>query len=309
MGFDTALIPLSSAFLALVLFSGPAAAQSSAAASSRAGIRRVELRAEPAGDVPEVRVSPELSTTFLFDSELQGVELEGRDRFQLVDIGQATLRLVPSAHVEAGTPLRLKVYFKDGAVPANAAFMLVTHPAQPESLVEVYRQKRTLESYRQEAKEAREEASQCREESERLHAECKGSGGLRGLLATRVLDGSGVMGRDIGKSVIQVHGEALPVMNVFSYRAARRVAVELVLAAPEGAAPWAVEGAALTSKTGDVLSVLPVWQSESLTSEPRKLRVVVEAEALENDARGSFVLKLWGAGGKRTVTLSNVTFP
>lgn len=76
-----------------------------------------------------------------------------------------------------------------------------------------------------------------------------------------------------------------------------------------GAAPWTAEGAALTNKLGQTLRVLPLWQSEPIASTSRHLRVVVEAEASEEEARGPFTLKLWEAGGKRTFTLGNVTFP
>ncbi|NVI97046.1 DUF2381 family protein [Myxococcus sp. AM009] len=38
-------------------------------------------------------------------------------------------------------------------------------------------------------------------------------------------------------------------------------------------------------------------------------RVVIEAEASAESARGSFSLKLWESDGARTVTISNVTFP
>jgi hypothetical protein len=36
---------------------------------------------------------------------------------------------------------------------------------------------------------------------------------------------------------------------------------------------------------------------------------VVEAEASQQEIGGPFTLTLWEAGGKRTITLGNVTFP
>lgn len=60
---------------------------------------------------------------------------------------------------------------------------------------------------------------------------------------------------------------------------------------------------------GEALRVLPVWQSEPFTSASVNPRVVVEAEASETEARGPFILKVWESGGKRLVTLGNVTFP
>lgn len=295
--------------LAMLLLSGTAAAQPDEAVPWGMGVRRVEVPAEPSGDMREVRISPGLSTAFFFDSEIQGVEIEERGLFELVDFGMTILRLVPSARLAPGARLRLSVHFKDGAAPASAFFALVVHPAQAEPLVEVYRHKRTLESYRQEGKEAREEARRCREENERLHTECKGVGGLRGLLATMVMAKEGVMARDLHRSVVWAPTSALRLKDVFSYRASQRVAVELLLGNPEDTQSWTTGGATLTSTTGEALRVLPVWQQEPITSDSRNPRVVVEAEASENEARGSFILKLWEAGGKRTITLSNVTFP
>lgn len=310
MGVGTVLFPFPGVLLAMLLFSGTAAAQSSAVASSGAGVRRIEIPSRPSNEAWEVRISPEVSTTFLFDSELLGFELAGREGFTLVDPGQTTLRLVPSLRVALVDQLRLVVRLKDGERPASASFMLVVHPARAEPLVEVYRQRRPEESYRQEASEAREEARQCREENERLHAECKGAGGLRGVLATQVVGDKGVTARGIRQTATLSPASALSFVDVSSFRSAERVAIKMTLSPlAEGAAPWMAEGATLTSNTGEALRVLPVWQSEPMTSASHEPLVIVEAEALKDEARGPFTLKVWEAGGKRAFILGNVTFP
>ncbi len=38
-------------------------------------------------------------------------------------------------------------------------------------------------------------------------------------------------------------------------------------------------------------------------------RIIIEAEASAKEARGTFTLKLWEAGGARAVVLGGVTFP
>jgi len=81
-----------------------------------------------------------LSTTFTFDAELshgesgKDLELERLEVFSLVDVGQTTLRLMPSDKLASGARLRLSVRFKDGAAPSRAAFTLVVHPVQAEAL-------------------------------------------------------------------------------------------------------------------------------------------------------------------------------
>jgi uncharacterized protein (TIGR02268 family) len=97
-----------------------------------------------------------------------------------------------------------------------------------------------------------------------------------------------------------------------NYRSRARVAVELQLelTAPAGLKAWEAEGAALVGPGGRELPVLEVWQAEPITPGEERTRVVmVEAEALPNEAQGTFTLKLWGAGGTRSVTLDGVTFP
>nr|WP_281291571.1 DUF2381 family protein [Myxococcus llanfairpwllgwyngyllgogerychwyrndrobwllllantysiliogogogochensis] len=109
----------------------------------------------------------------LFDSELaqDGVELDERGVFSIVDMGRMTMRLVPSAKVSPGEKFRVSVRFRDGAAPPRASFSLTVHPARADTVVEVYRNTRTVESYRQEAREARAETQRCQEESARLVSE------------------------------------------------------------------------------------------------------------------------------------------
>ncbi|MCP3170144.1 DUF2381 family protein [Myxococcus sp. QH3KD-4-1] len=295
--------------LALILMGEAASAQVSPAAGGL-GARRIELAPEAARAVAEVMVSPGLSTVFNFDSELlrDGLELDGRERFALVDVGQSTLRLVPSERILSGERLRLMVRFRDGAEPGLGAFVLVVQPAQPEMVVEVYRKKRTVETYRQEAHEARIEAERLRDELKRMRAECRGPGGLAGLISMELMGTQGVERRDLGRAVTQAPGSALMARAVYSFRTARRVAVEVWLELPDGSQPWIAKGASIRSKSGEEMKVLQVWQDVSVTSEKSR-RVAIEAESTADAVRGPFTLKLWEADGPRTVTLGNVTFP
>jgi len=298
----------------LTLLSGAATAQPRPVAPSL-GVRRVEIPAEnsEATQTPEVQISPGVSTTFEFDSDLatEKIVLEGAKRFSLVDVGRSTLRLVPSEQILPGERLRLTVRFLDGFVPSGAAFILVAHPARVERLVEVWRQPRTAESYRQEAKEARTETQQCREENERLRAEHEGPGGIAGLLANGlIVREQGVAAKFllVNGTIRQRPGEILRVNRAWSYRSPVRVAMDVLFDTPDAANPWTAEGASLVSKTGTSLKVLTVWSDVPSNCNPG-CRVVVEAEATPDAAHGAFTLKLWDSGGLRTITLSGVTFP
>lgn len=308
--------PCFAVVLALCLLGLRANAQTPSATLG-ASPRPIELQEEPGGEAPEVFISSGKSTTLLFDAELlrtaEGKDtatLERREAFALVDAGLTTLRLIPSEELKPGDRLRLTVRFAGRAAPSGAAFTLVVHPAQAEPMVEVYRNARPVESYQQEAREARARAAQCLDELKRIQAERAEPGGLTGLLAAKQLDGKGVLPKDLTLAVTEAPGNVLPVFRVRSYRAAGRVAVELELDGLANAPPFAVAGAALTGRRGAELKVLPVWSSGPINADPfNPGRVVVEAEATTEDARGPYTLKLWEEGGGRTVLLGNVTFP
>ncbi|WP_426757363.1 DUF2381 family protein [Myxococcus sp. Y35] len=279
--------------------------------STGSGVRRIEVPPESAPASIEVSISSGLSSTILFDSELarEGVVLEGRERFSLLDIGQTTIRLIPSEGISSGDRFRLTVRFRDEAAPGSATFLLVAHPAKADPLLEVYRRKRGVETYREEAREARAEAQRCREENERLRAERSAPQGLAGLISSGLPGTGGVEGSsDLLKTLSRSPSNALLVRVAFSYRSARRVAVEVGLHCPKDMPPWRANGAMLRGKSGEELNVVQVWQDTPAPSQ-EYIRVVVEAEATPDAARGPFTLKLWEADGPRTITLGNVIFP
>jgi len=136
------------------------------------------------------------------------------------------------------------------------------------------------------------------------------SGGLTGLIDSGlVVEGSGVAGRDIWSTAQERPGKALRVEAAHAYAAQGQVAVALEVE-NTSAQPWSVdsEGAQLVSKEGARLRVLSVWQLEPLAP-GKKGRVVVEAAATPEQARGTYVLMLGEPSGARTVTLRGVTFP
>ncbi|NOK18149.1 DUF2381 family protein [Corallococcus carmarthensis] len=297
-------------FLGLLLI-GIAATAQQEVVSSVPGARRIELIPEDTGSASEVVVSPGLSTMLLFDSELQreGIELEGRQRFSLVDVGQATLRLVPSANATPGERFKLVVRFRDGAAPLTAVFLLKVHPAKAEATIEVYREQRTIETYQQEIRDARAEVFRCKEEQARMMSEHKSPGGLTGILINGGLDPRGVAGQVLARAAANMAANGLEAPVVNSYRSSKLVAVDVWIDVKTGTLPWRAEGATLKGRSGEELKVLRVWQvTPTLPGVPGG-RVIVEAEAPAAAVQGPFALKLWEADGPRSITLGNVTFP
>jgi len=295
-------------FLGLLLVAGGAVAQGNTALSG--GSRRIELEADASGATVEVAISPGLSTVILFDSELaqDEVDLDGRSVFSNVDVGRTTMRLIPSGKVLPGERFRVSVRFRDGAAPSGASFLLAVHPARADSLIEVYRSARTVESYQQEARDARAETLRCQQENARLLSEHGAPGGVAGLLAVGGIDVNGVAGKIVTETIASDAKSALLPFKVHSYRSTGRVALEVFLSGMRGELPWNASGAALRGPPGTDLKVLRVWQESPIASGGTG-RVVIEAEASPESSRGPFVLKLWESDGARTVTISNVTFP
>jgi uncharacterized protein (TIGR02268 family) len=299
--------------------SAPAAAQFETKVSETEGGRHLLLSADVPGQDWEVRICPSFSTTLLFDGTVMLVELEAREHFRRVTVAEDSLILMPSRELMPGRRLRMVVRFVDGRAPASVDFVLVVvPPAQVEQQVEVYRS-RLLEEYQREAREVREKARQCEAELARERAKPEVLGGLTGLLASMQMDQTGVPSRVL-KAFSLLSGTALQLWTATSYLAARprdegemkkprvvRVAVDLRVTSADGQ-PWTAEGAELVAENS-VRWKLSVWQQGPIVPGSERQRVVVEAEMLETEARGTFTLELWEAGGARRVTFGGVSFP
>ncbi|QRN94903.1 DUF2381 family protein [Archangium violaceum] len=277
--------------------------------------RHLELTADSTGQVHEVRISPGLTTTLVFNAPLLhgGVVLEERERFRAMTVDEATgiVMFLPSGALPPGTQPLLTVRFADGAVPASATFRLVVHPTQAEPQVNVYRQPRSAETFQLEARQAHERAERCEARLAQTQTEEKSPGGIAELIDSGLVVGPrGIAAKDIYSTTQQPPGEALKRRTTYSYRAEGRVAVALEVE-NTSARPWTVdaEGVVLVGKGGARLRVLRVWQPEPILPGKKRGLVVVEAEATEEQARGAYVLRLGEASGPRTVTLRGVTFP
>ena len=300
------------ALLLPVLVTGPTTAEQGTV-PCQTGIHHIELPATVPGEPPFACISPGQTTLINFDGALvQGsLALDGADRFTQVEPGTSSLKLVPSERLAAGEQLRLTVRFKDTAAPTSATLRLLVHPAHAESLVDVHRQTRTVESFRQELRAMDEKVHQLQVENGRLRAESTGPGGLAGLHALDLLDHETFRARELRTSVKVSPASALRLEGpASSFRAAGRVAVKLHLLNPEGAAPWTVQDASLVlePRKGVKLKVLEVWPREPILSGKWRT-LVVEAEVSGVDSQGPFTLRLWEAEGGRTAIIEGVMLP
>lgn len=304
------------ALLLLLHSSAPVLAPPATPPWDMSGAPRFTVTPDMAGEAREVSISPKRALAFLFDTPVQdgGVVVEGREWFRQVSLSKdgLMLNLLLRDELKKGQRLTLTVRFADGAAPASLDFTLVVAPrAEPQ--VEVYREVRPCDSYRQQAEEAEASARQCLSLLARERAEREAPRGLTGLLALKQMNHEGIRSKSITEDITLRPGAAFTVDSAVSYRATggerdaevTRLAVALMLW-NRGGQPWTPTHAQLVGE--GVRWEVEVWPPRPMV--PGVLgRVLLEVERPERAASGPYVLELWEAGTTRTVTLSGVTFP
>ncbi len=308
----------SAALLSFVLLAAATgASEQSPLPHCESGTRHLELTADTPRTAYEVCIHPGLSSSFLFNATLARVELPGRERFRLIK-DETGFLLVPTRALKDGERVPVTVHFQESVTPASITFMLVVHPAEAERQVEVMLQPRTVASYREGEQRALEEVQQCQQQKARLQTECTGQVGLRALFAQGLLGEEGLPSKNIRKSLSARPGNTLTSTKARSYRAdtermeGGHKVVRLAVVQEfhnTGRTPWTPAGALLVGSKGQEWKALGVWPLKPLLPGER-YRLVVEVECTEEEARGTFTLKLWSQeGGARGELFDGVTFP
>ncbi|OJH33480.1 DUF2381 family protein [Cystobacter ferrugineus] len=309
------MLPLSPcAVLLAALLAGAAQAAEPPPVSLCAATARFDLVAGSPEGAPEVCASADETTTFVFDSRVAvgAVEFQPGERLAHRALGEDGLSLyvIPRGDYLPGERVKVTVRFADGAAPTSASFWLVGHASKGTRRVEVFRQPRPPDVLRKERDEAQAEARQCQEDKARLLAERERPGGLMGAVW---LEGAGVVASNQLGFLKKPPANALGLDEAWSYSFTptgetypARVAVRLLLNNP-GAEPWTLAGAALVDKAGEEVE-LARWQEAPIPANGAGA-VVVGIEGERAQFGCPCTLKLWEAGGPRTVTLGNATFP
>jgi uncharacterized protein (TIGR02268 family) len=310
------LPPSPGAVLVVALLAGAAQAAEPSPLSRCAATARFDLTSESSeGAPPDVCASADEPTTFVFDSRVAEGAVEFQPEGRLADWAPGkeglSLTVIPKEDYLAGERVKVTVRFADGAAPASASFWLMGHAAKGTRRVEVFRQPRPPEVLEKERDEAQAEARQCQEDKARLLAERERPGGLMG--AAWLERAGTVASREIRSQVRERPTNALGLDEAWSYSYTGKgeagpasVAIRLGLLNP-GAEPWTLAGAVLVDSTGEELA-LAVWQEAPIPVSGAG--AVVVGTAGERAQLGCpCTLKLWEAGGPRTVTLGDVTFP
>jgi uncharacterized protein (TIGR02268 family) len=129
--------------------------------------------------------------------------------------------------------------------------------------------------------------------------------GLTSLFESNAMDDRGVITLRISERITRGSRNALLVRQVVGMRSAKRVGL-LVELENLGDAPWAPRSLVVLEIGGEDLEA-SVWPADAIPPGGRR-SVFIEAEASDEQAQGTYVLKL-SEDGPRAVTLGNVTFP
>ncbi|WNG44059.1 DUF2381 family protein [Archangium minus] len=292
------------AILALLFLRGASRGEPSTGAACE-DVQRLELALTPTNAALELCVSPGLVTSLRFDAP-SIVELQDEVRFEEVVRSRRLLTLMPPPDMAPGERLRLTVHFEGDTTSSGSTFVLVAHPGRATHQVEVYRDRRTRESFQQEVIQERARNGQLREELARTQALLGQSGGLRSLLASKTIDLNGVRAQVLEAQVSGPSKGELSLVSGTSYRAELSVAADVLLM-NSGSEPWMVAGASLVDARGEEIKGVKFQQDEVIA--PAQVKsVIVEVAVTREQARGEWTLKLWDAGG-RAITISKVTFP
>lgn len=283
---------------------------SDAAAPGRT--RRIELVPEPSLVLPELAIQPSAAILVMFDAPLarDGMELEGRERFQRVVVGEDTVALVPSEALREGERLRLTVRFEEGVSPAEARFLLVVARDRADRQVEVVRPRSASVPDPRTLSELAEEIQRLREENARLRME-QGASGLTGVITSPWMRDHGITEKLLARSDARITGAALQAEGetVRSFRASARIAVKVSVRFSPNEPDWSMGSAALIGPAGLRPRIVQVWQSGSTAGGVSGVDLIVEAESDKKGPLGTYTLELYEAGGARTLTVFPVTFP
>ena len=242
-------LPLKWLLLAPLLVASSAAAQSSPPSRLRQD-RRLELSALAEQPPPEVRIAVGNLTTLVFNSPLEPDSLEvDRTRFELADVGEHILTMEPATELGPSERLVVKVRFKDGAPPAQALFVLVSHPSEMDGKVEVTRQVSTAEALRR-------ALSQKEAELEQLRAQCEAGSPPRPVLSERLPAGTAPV--HAGPARAPADASGLQFEGSWLHRDKASTVLTFQVLNRQGHGPWVLGQARLTGPKGEPVPLLTV---------------------------------------------------
>ena len=262
-----------------------------------------------AGESPLIYLAPDAPTFILLDAPIvrESVEVEGRARFAVVEVGDQSVTLSPSVALGPGERLALRFTYREG-FPSSVVFLLTGQPGAADGVVNVRRPQQTVEACRLELSATRERCEAQAKELEELKARPPAVSPAAVALAG-VVDLKGMRGKDFGRACFEVRGELRPV----ECRAlgASTWTVVVLEVSNTGAEPWAPAWAEVTPAAGGAPRRARAVLSGQATIPPGgSVSVAVEVEMPERERdewlSAAHVLRVCNGDGSRCLSVPEV---
>ena len=229
-----------------------------------------------AGESPLIYLAPGIVTMLRLDARIipESVQVEGRARFAVVEVGEQSITLSPAVALGPGERLALRVTYREGS-PASVVFLLAGQLGTADGLVNVSRPPQTVEACRVELSATRERCEAQAKELEALKSRPAALSPAAVALAGLV-DGYGMKARDFQGECIMVQGELRPVQCKGLGAATWSV---VVLEVSNTGEPWVPAWAEVTPAAGGAPRRARAVLSVQATIHPRgAVSVAVEVE-------------------------------
>lgn len=273
--------------------------------------RRVALTGTAAEPVPVLRVAGGVLTALVFEAPLErgSLELEGRERFRLVDVGERSILLELVTDLAPGERLGLRVRFTEGERAEPVVLLLVTHSSEVDARVRLFRRALSVPALQAELAEVRAQLKAQGAELAELRARGADASPTRLALAG-LLGAGGIAGRSFRADALKRESLAgvLDLVDGFTLRAEAWSLVSVTVR-NNTQEPWTPVEARLTGAGAEERTrVLRGHTTQPRIGPGEEAVVVVETEAPTWKRGTVFTLELVDASGARRLLIPRVVF-
>ena len=230
-----------------------------------------------AGESPLIYLAPGTVTAILLGAPIvrESVQVEGRDRFPVFEVGDAGVMLSPAVALTPGERLALRVTYREGS-PASVVFLLTGQPGAADRVVNVSRPQQTFEACRVELSATRERCEVLAKELEALKARPAALSPAAVALAGFV-DKDGMRGRGFARECFEARAGELRPVTCWGLGGATWSVVVLEVS-NTGGEPWAPVWAEVTPAGGGPRRARALLSGQATIPPGGVVSVAVEVE-------------------------------
>ncbi|MFL5344153.1 MAG: DUF2381 family protein [Hyalangium sp.] len=262
------------------------------------------------GESPVLYVAPGTVTVILLGAPIlrESVQVEGRARFAVFEVGDAGVTLSPAVALGTGEQLALRVTYREGS-PASVLFLLTGQPGTADGLVNVSRPQQTVEACRVELSATRERCEAQAKELEALKARPAALSPAAVALGGFVTE-KGLRGAEFDLGCLYARGHELRPTRCWGLGGATW-SVAVFEVSNTGEEPWAPAWAEVTPAGGEPRRARVVLSGQATISPGGVMGVAVEVEMparkWEAWLRAQHSVRVCNGDGSRCLSIPEVT--